>query len=103
MQEVKAYIKEHKLSDVISALHQIEGLIGLSVIPVKRFGKSPDGKHIVDNVLGEAAYVKLEFICDDELLDTVVSGIKQASYTGIRDDGFICVSSIEKMENINPK
>lgn len=41
MKGIKAYIKPHKLTDVILALHQIEGLTGVSILDVRGYGRSP--------------------------------------------------------------
>ncbi len=39
MKEVKAYVKPNKLSDVTLALHEVEGLTGMSIIDVRGFGR----------------------------------------------------------------
>jgi nitrogen regulatory protein P-II 1 len=40
MKEIKAIIRPFKLTDVITELHQIDGLPGVTISEVKRFGKS---------------------------------------------------------------
>lgn len=39
MQEIKAYIKPHKLSEVTLALRKVVGLSGMSVSDVHGFGR----------------------------------------------------------------
>lgn len=40
MKEIKAIIRPFKLDDVITALHKIEGLPGITISEIKGFGKS---------------------------------------------------------------
>ena len=40
MQEIKAYIKLHKVEAVTLALHRIDGVTGMSVSEVRGFGRS---------------------------------------------------------------
>ena len=39
MKEVKAFIKPEKLSEVMLALHEVEGLTGASATDVRGFGR----------------------------------------------------------------
>ncbi|MGE0527599.1 MAG: P-II family nitrogen regulator [Bdellovibrionales bacterium] len=104
MKEVRAFIKEFKLADVIWALHAIDGLSGVTMTEVYGYGR---GKALnsedkvkfisVDSLHG----VKLEIACKDELVDQVVSTIQKAAHTGLRGDGKIYVSEILKAVRIS--
>ena len=49
MKEIKAIIRPFKLDDVITALHQIEGLPGISISRIQGFGISK-AKHTDDAI-----------------------------------------------------
>ena len=102
MKEVKAYIKQHKLDEVIRALRKIEGLSGVSILAVQGFGH---GWHARDEKMqtfaGRAIGAKLEIICRDELVDLVVAVIETTAHTGLKGDGKIYVTDIEQAVRIS--
>lgn len=94
MKEIKAYIKKHKLDEVIRALRKIEGLTGMSVMDSCGYGVGwggAKGEEQVDCRPG----VKVEIVCRDDLADQVVAAIEKAAHTGLKGDGKIYVGSIE--------
>jgi len=103
MKEVKAYIKPHKLSPVTLALHEIEGLSGMSVIDVRGYGR-PRAENYPqkgEKSLGDyVPHVKIEVVCADDLVDLVITTIEKAAYTGLRGDGKIYVSTVENAVRI---
>lgn len=104
MKEIKAFIKPHKLDEVVMALHRIESLTGLSVSTVQGFGR---GRHRTahmpneENVLGLIAHAKIELVCVDDLVAHVVDTISQAAHTGLRGDGKIYVSPVDSAVRIS--
>ncbi len=68
MKEIKAIIKESKLSDVIWALHQVEGLTGVTMTEVFGYGRSK-AKNSEDKVtfasVEAAPRIKLEVMCSN--------------------------------------
>ena len=104
MKEIKAYIKPHMLSNVVTALSNLEGLTGLSVTRVQGFGRSraKNSRHrIVEDLFDYAPHVKLEIVCSDTFVDEIVSIIEKTARTGLSDDGKIFVSHIETAVRIN--
>ena len=105
MKEVKAYIKTLKESDVIEELHKIEGLTGATVLPVKAgFGREQriEGPvRIVDNTVHFVPHVKLEVVCGDDLVESVVQAIQKGAHTGLREDGKIYVSDVQDAVRIS--
>ena len=104
MKEIKAYIRPHKLSEVTLALHQVKGLSGMSVTDVRGFGhtRSVDAHHrIIDDLEDYAPHVKIEIVCQDELVEKIVSTIEKAAHTGLHGDGKIYVSDIENAIRIS--
>jgi len=97
MKMIIAFIKPHKLDDVILALHRIEGLTGASISDVRGFGRDhskqePDQEPKVS--MDVKPHVKLEIYCMDDLVDEVVSTIENSAHTGLRGDGKIYISYI---------
>lgn len=93
MKEIKAYIKKHKLNEVVRALRKIEGLTGLSVIDSRGYGigwGGAGGGEQLDCRPG----IKVEIVCRDELAEEVVATIEKAAHTGLKGDGKIYVSSV---------
>jgi nitrogen regulatory protein P-II 1 len=104
MKEVKAFIKPHKLDDVVLSLHRIEGLSGLSVSAIRGFGRgrghtSPD--HETEEILGFIEHLKIEIICHDELVERVIKTIELTAHTGLRGDGKIYVLPVEDAVRIS--
>ncbi|MFV2072781.1 MAG: P-II family nitrogen regulator, partial [Thermoanaerobaculales bacterium] len=84
MKKVSAYIKRHKLSDVIIALHEIEELTGMTVSDVRGCGR---GFHVVTeagNVESLDRHTKIEIMCSDDLVERIVDTIQHAAHTGLR-------------------
>jgi nitrogen regulatory protein PII len=100
MKEIKAYIKKHKLDGVIRALRRIDGLSGMSVIDSRGYGLgwSDDGG---DALTESRPGVKLEIVCQNDLVDQVVTTIEKAAHTGLKGDGKIYVSGIEQAVRIS--
>jgi nitrogen regulatory protein PII len=99
MKEIRAYIKPHKLNDVTSALQKVQRLRGMSVVEVKGFGRrgEKDARHpIVDDLMDFARYSKIEIFCYDDLVEELVAVIEKNAYTGLRGDGKIYVSDVER-------
>lgn len=99
MKEITVYIKPHKLTEVTLAMQKVKRLRGMSVVEMKGFGRAErkDAPHpVVDDLMDFAPYVKIELFCDDDLVDEIVSIIDKIAYTGLRGDGKIYVSNVEK-------
>ena len=104
MKEIKAYIKPHKLVEVAQALHNIKGLTGMSVNDIKGFGRGRgenEKNQIILDMIAYVPHVKLEIVCPDELAAEVVTAIEKAAHTGLRGDGKIYISNVEKAVRIS--
>lgn len=98
MKEIKAYIKPHKLGAVTLALHNIEGLTGMSLTEVRGFGRSKAKNmphRLTDDLDDYVPHIRIEIICRDELVETVVAVIQKAAHTGLRGDGKIYISTVD--------
>lgn len=102
MKEIKAYIKQHKLDEVLWALHRIDGLSGVSVVAARGCGRG--WRHSdadPSDLVSERLAMKLEVYCRDELAEEVVAAIATAAHTGIKGDGKIYVAPIEQAVRIS--
>lgn len=98
MKEIKAYVKPHKLSEVTLALHKVEGLTGMSIVNVQGFGhikakNTFEGKNNEPEDFVPRA--KIEIVCQDQLVNEIVSIIEKTAHTGLHGDGKIFISSVE--------
>ena len=105
MKEIKAYIHNHRIADVIRALKEsglcnpdgTPGCRNLAVVPVKILLKAMDAKEqhysieLAEVVINES---KLELICEDHQVDELVDIIGRAARTGQTDAGWIYVTDI---------
>jgi nitrogen regulatory protein P-II 1 len=97
MKEIKAIIKPFKLDNVITELHKIEGLPGITISDIRGFGKSK-GKNAVETIsdgLHELVpKIKMELVVSNEMADNVVDVIQKAAHTGNLGDGKIFVIDV---------
>jgi len=105
MKEIKAYIHNHRIADVIRAVKEsglcntdgTPGCRNLAIVPVKILLKALDAKEqhysieLAEVVINES---KLELICEDHQVDELVAIIGRAARTGQAEAGWIYVSDI---------
>ncbi|MGZ0655831.1 P-II family nitrogen regulator [Coraliomargarita sp. W4R72] len=99
MKEIKAYIKSIKREAVTRALHKIDGLDGASYSNVLGFGrgKANSSGYTPDyDITGSSKHVKVEVVCEDALETEVIAAIHRAAHTGLRGDGRIFVSDVDR-------
>lgn len=99
MQEIKAYIKNHKLEAVTLALQRVEGVSGMSVSEVRGFGRSKSyasASNPIDGTANFVNHVKIEIVCHDQYVETVLQVLKTVARTGLRGDGRIFVSDVAR-------
>lgn len=103
MQEIKAIIRPFKLDDVITALHKIEGLPGITISDIRGFGKSkakgaPDA--FQEGLHHFVKMVKLELVVHNDMVEQVVDTIQQIAHTGNPGDGKIFVVDVKETVKI---
>ncbi len=102
MQLVTAVIKPHKLEEVKEALKAID-MPGMTVDEVKGFGRQ--GGHTetyrgAEYTVDLLPKVKVEVLCAEADVDTVVDTIMNAARTDKIGDGKIWVTAVSKMVRI---
>lgn len=98
MKEIKAYIKKHKLDEVVHALkeNQVEDI---SVCYIHAIGWHHEDMKMYEEI--EKKYpvneiVKLEIICPAKDTERFVRIIQKHAHTGTPGDGVVFVSNIEQ-------
>lgn len=99
MKEIKAYLREYKIENVINELVQI-GIINMTVIDLMAIGKGlidPDkSPYSIELVQKYSEVAKLEIIVSDKDVGKTVETIRKAAYSGQKGDGIILVSPISE-------
>ncbi len=101
MQEIKAIIRPFKLDDVITALHKIKELPGITISDTRGFGKckkSPDA--IQEGLHYFVRMTKLELVVHKDMVDEVVDTIQEIANTGNPGDGKIFVIDVQNTVKI---
>ena len=102
MKKIEAVIKPFKLDEVKEALHEV-GLQGITVVEAKGFGRQKGHTELYRGAEYGVDFlpkVKIEVVCDDDVVDRAVEAIIGAARTGRIGDGKIFVSPIEEVIRI---
>ena len=97
MKKVEAIVRHFKLEDVKNALHE-QGIRGMTVTEVRGFGRQKGHTEMyrgTEYTVDFVPKVKLEVVCSDDNLQTVVDTIMRAAQTGQIGDGKVFVSNLE--------
>ncbi|MCL5030842.1 MAG: P-II family nitrogen regulator [Bacteroidetes bacterium] len=101
MKEIKAIIRQFKLDDVITELHKIEGLPGITISEIKEFGKGKGAEETISEGLHQLIpKVKIEIVVHDDLVDEIVNTIQKTAHTGNPGDGKIFVIEVKEVVKI---
>lgn len=99
MKEIKAYIRQGEINDVVEGL-QRAGAPGVSVIEIHPVGYGyeanpfePHAARLVDRYR-HLSIVKLEIMCADNQLDSLLDVIQASCCTANPGDGMIFVSEV---------
>ena len=94
MKKIEAVIKPFKLDEVKEALHEV-GLQGITVLEAKGFGRQKGHTELyrgAEYVVDFLPKVKIEVICDDDVVERAVEAITNAARTGRIGDGKIFIT-----------
>lgn len=100
MKQVQAYIKQHRLDEVVHSLRKIEGLTGMSVLTVQGYGLGIHSSGPDQEIFSKPG-VKLEVFCRNEVAPEVVAVIEKSAHTGLKGDGKIYVTNVEQAVRIS--
>ena len=102
MKLISAIIKPFKLEEVRQALldHEVEGL---TVTEVKGFGRQKGHTELyrgAEYAIDTLPKIKLEIICDDEKVSSIVDVISKSANTEKIGDGKIFITNVEEVIRI---
>lgn len=100
MKQIQAYIKKHKLNDVIRALRKVKNITGMSVMDRDGYGLGW-GQEDITSAQEMLAGIKIEVFCCDSIVEDVVIAIEKAAHTGLKGDGKIYISNVEQAVRIS--
>ncbi len=97
MKKVEAIVRHFKLEDIKNALSE-QGFQGMTITEVRGFGRQKGhtetyrgAEYAVDFV----PKVKIEVVCNDDAVKTVIDTIIQTAKTGQVGDGKIFITSLD--------
>ncbi len=102
MKKIEAIIKPFKLDEVKEALHEV-GLQGITVVEAKGFGRQKGHTELyrgAEYVVDFLPKVKIEVVCEDDVVERAVEAIMNAARTGRIGDGKIFISAVEEVIRI---
>ncbi|MEO8497159.1 MAG: P-II family nitrogen regulator [Planctomycetota bacterium] len=97
MKKVEAIVRHFKLEDVKNALTE-HGIHGMTVTEVRGFGRQKGHTEMyrgTEYTVDFVPKVKIEVVCSDASLQTVLDTILQAAQTGQIGDGKIFVTELQ--------
>ena len=97
MKKVEAIVRHFKLEDVKNALTE-RGIHGMTVTEVRGFGRQKGHTEMyrgTEYTVDFVPKVKIEVVCADASLQTVLDTILQAAQTGQIGDGKIFVTDLQ--------
>ncbi len=102
MKKVEAIIRHFKLEDVKNALTE-QGIDGMTITEVRGFGRQKGHTEMyrgTEYAVDFVPKVKIEVVCGDDALKTVLDTVMKAAQTGQIGDGKIFVSALEEIVRI---
>lgn len=97
MKKVEAIVRHFKLEDVKNALTE-HGIHGMTVTEVRGFGRQKGHTEMyrgTEYTVDFVPKVKIEVVCSDDSLQTVLDTVLQAAQTGQIGDGKIFVTDLQ--------
>src|SRR3978361_470037 len=98
----KAIIKPFKLDEVKEALQEV-GLQGITVTEAKGFGRQKGHTELyrgAEYVVDFLPKVKIEVVCEDDIVERAVEAIVNAARTGRIGAGKIFISAVEEVTRL---
>ena len=98
MKKIEAIIRHFKLEDIKNALNDI-GVAGMTVTEVKGFGRQKGHTEMyrgTEYAIDFVPKVKIEVVCSESALQTIIDTIVAKAQTGQMGDGKIFVTDLQE-------
>ncbi len=102
LREIKAIVRTDSVAKLVRALEG-RGVTRLFVSHIHVLGAGVDPEHFRLSMEEGAAYsekAKIEFVCDEDEVDLLLTAIRDEAATGHRGDGVIAVTDVDRIVNI---
>jgi nitrogen regulatory protein P-II 1 len=102
MKKVEAIVRHFKLEDVKNALTE-RGIHGMTICEVRGFGSQKGHTEMyrgTEYAVDFVPKVKIDIVCSDAQLSTVLSTVLKAAQTGQIGDGKVFVSDLQDVIRI---
>ena len=103
MKEIKAFVRVYKVDKIIDALQDL-GITDFTITEVMGVGKHledlTDAEYSIEIIKKYSKIAKLELICRADKVEQITSILRQVAYTGMKGDGIIYVTPVEKVIKI---
>lgn len=102
MKEIKAYVRDSTISDVVQALES-SGVMGMTITHVQAILDWADPDHFkysLETITKYTKVIKLELVCKDEDVSRLVDAIRIHARTGQPGDGIIFVTDVKEAVKI---
>lgn len=103
MKEIKAYIREDRMANVVRGL-RTGGARAITAVRVVPMGSEVEPEFVdISSARPIEHYtpmLKLELVCDDEHASTFADTIRERAHTGKPGDGVIFISAVERALHI---
>jgi len=106
MKEIKAVVRPARLDRIREAMRQFPGFPGMSVSKVDGCSRFPAGQHprsVKEALTDYSSKVRIEIVCPDEMVESIVQIIAAQGFTGHTGDGLIWVTDVENRVRIVEK
>ncbi|HMM78839.1 MAG TPA: P-II family nitrogen regulator [Pyrinomonadaceae bacterium] len=99
MKLIIAVVRPFKLDEIVTALEEIEGFPGMTVLNSEGFGQRIRSS-ATDALDPFKPNKRIEVIVTDEKVECVVSAIKNSAHPGKKGDGLISVLPVDSVTMI---
>ena len=102
MKLIKAFVRMSRTIEVVQALEQV-GAPGISVSRVHGVGYGYDPRMFrsgSNEIAAAPEVTKLEVVCHDDEVDSLIDAIVAAGRTGSSGDGIVFVTAVERVVRI---
>ena len=96
MKLIVAIVRPFTIEKMVVAFEDIENFPGMTVTDSTGFGQRFRNTPL-DNIDPFRANKRIEIACNDEMVEQIVSAIREHAHTGKKGDGIIFVLPIEKV------
>jgi nitrogen regulatory protein PII len=99
MKLIVAIVRPFTIEKLVVAFENIENFPGMTMTDAAGFGRGSRSAD-VDPLDPFRRSKKIEIVCEDDMVSTIVDEIKRNAHTGRKGDGFILVLPIEDSRRI---